>query len=247
MPQQHSRITRQSEPSEGYIRKLIAQGEHQTLDFKFGINDSRKIARTLSAFANTNGGTLLIGVKDNGAIAGVRSEEEFYMVQAASEMFTRPAVPFEVKEWSVDSKTILEIKVLPGKDILYLAPDKNNQYLAYIRVKDENYVVNSVWIKAYRWKRNPDGVFIRYSGPERLLLQYLEENQTITLSRYCKLSGLERRSAENILAGFLAIDMIGILFSESGIHYCLSEKYVEMSPGQREEHLLNVSSRTHKS
>ena len=65
-----------------YIHSLIAQGEHVEQDFKFEISDARKIARTLSAFANTQGGRLLIGVKDNGRIAGVRSEEEMYMIEA---------------------------------------------------------------------------------------------------------------------------------------------------------------------
>jgi hypothetical protein len=246
MTQQHSRITHHSEPAEGYIRKLIAQGEHQQLDFKFGITDSRKIARTLSAFANTDGGCLLIGVKDNGAIAGVRSEEEFYMVQAASEMYTRPSVIFEVKEWSIEGRNVLEIQVPRSKGELFLAPDKHNQYLAYIRVKDENYPVNSVWIKAYRWKNNANGVFISYAKNEMLLLKFLEENNSITLSRYCKLTGLQRRVAENILAGFVAIDMIGIVFSESGASYCLTNNYISMTPKQREEKLLQVSSKTHK-
>jgi hypothetical protein len=30
-----------------YLKKLIAEGENQRLDFKYAINDSRKIARTL--------------------------------------------------------------------------------------------------------------------------------------------------------------------------------------------------------
>ncbi len=46
-----------------YIHALIAEGEHQQQDFKFEISDARKIAKTLSAFANTDGGRLLIGVK----------------------------------------------------------------------------------------------------------------------------------------------------------------------------------------
>jgi predicted HTH transcriptional regulator len=246
MPQQHSRITHHSEPTEGYIRKLIAQGEHQQLDFKFGITDSRKIARTLSAFANTDGGCLLIGVKDNGAIAGVRSEEEFYMVQAASEMFTRPSVPFEVKEWNVDGKNVLEIQVPRSKEELYLAPDKNNQYLAYIRVKDENFPVNSVWIKAYRWKKNTAGVFISYTNNEMQLLKHLEESNSITMTRYCKLTGLHRHTAENIMAGFVAIDMIEIVFGESGASYKLTKNYIAMTPGQREEKIRQVSSRTYK-
>lgn len=55
-----------------YIQQLIAKGEHVHQDFKFAISDARKIAKSLSAFANTEGGRLLVGVKDNGKIAGIR-------------------------------------------------------------------------------------------------------------------------------------------------------------------------------
>ena len=68
----------------------IAEGEHVRQDFKFAISDARKIAKSLSAFANTGGGRLLVGVKDNGQIAGVRSEEEIYMVEAAATVYCRP-------------------------------------------------------------------------------------------------------------------------------------------------------------
>ncbi|MDY2810620.1 MAG: ATP-binding protein, partial [Candidatus Faecousia sp.] len=66
-----------------YIHRLIEEGEHEHQDFKFQISDARKIARSLSAFANNDGGRLLIGVKDNGVVAGVRSEEDIYMIEAA--------------------------------------------------------------------------------------------------------------------------------------------------------------------
>ena len=65
-----------------YIQRLISEGEHVHQDFKFEISDARKIAKSISAFANTEGGRLLVGVKDNGKIAGVRSEEEIYMIEA---------------------------------------------------------------------------------------------------------------------------------------------------------------------
>ena len=48
-----------------HIQKLISEGEHQQLYFKFEIADAHKIARSFVAFANTDGGRLLIGVKDN--------------------------------------------------------------------------------------------------------------------------------------------------------------------------------------
>ena len=80
-----------------YLQQLIAEGEHQQQDFKFEISDARKIARSLSAFSNTDGGRLLIGVKDNGRIAGVRSEEEIYMIEAAAKLYCRPNVEISVR------------------------------------------------------------------------------------------------------------------------------------------------------
>lgn len=231
--QQHSRITHEDEPNEGYIRKLIAEGEHQQLDFKFGINDSRKIARTLAAFANTNGGRLLIGVKDNGSIAGVRSEEEFYMVQAASEMYTRPVVPFEVKEWTVNQKRVLEIIVPAMRDTLHSAPVEKDDYLIYIRVKDENYPVNSVWLKAYKWKNLKTGTFIKFTESEKFLLTYLETEATITQSKYCKLAKINSKTAENSIAGFVAIGMMSIEFTKHGVVYKLSDRYTNLSPELR--------------
>jgi len=231
--QQHSRIQHEDEPNEGYIRKLIAKGENQQLDFKFGITDSRKIARTLAAFANTDGGRLLIGVKDNGSIAGVRTEEEFYMIQAASEMFTRPVVPFEVKEWTVNQKRVLEIIVPAVKDILHSAPVEKEDYLIYIRVKDENYPVNSVWLKAYKWKNSKTGTFIRFGESEKFLLDYLEKEPSVTQSRYCKLAKINSRTAENIIAGFIAIGMVSMDFTKHGVLYKLSDQYTKLSPEQR--------------
>ena len=87
-----------------YIQQLISEGEHIQQDFKFAISDARKIARSISAFANTQGGRLLIGVKDNGKIAGVRSEEEIYMIEAAARMYCRPQVELENYIYKVEGK-----------------------------------------------------------------------------------------------------------------------------------------------
>ena len=98
------------------------------LDFKFEISDCKKIARSLVAFANTDGGRLLIGVKDNGVISGIRSEEEKHMIQTASEMFCNPNVYFQAKEWNINGKTVLEVIVPKSKYHKHKAPDHNNIY-----------------------------------------------------------------------------------------------------------------------
>ena len=92
---------------EYYIQRLIDEGEHVHQDFKFEISDARKIAKSISAFSNTEGGRLLVGVKDNGKIAGVRSEEEIYMIEAAAKMYCTPEVNISNKIFKVQGKDIL--------------------------------------------------------------------------------------------------------------------------------------------
>src|SRR5665811_514832 len=94
--------------------KLIEEGEHQQQDFKYCINDSKKIAKSLVAFANTDGGRLLIGVKDNGKIAGISSDEEFYMVELAAKIYSNPPSSFLTKQWQVEGKVVLEITIKPS-------------------------------------------------------------------------------------------------------------------------------------
>jgi len=99
---------------DNYLKKLIKEGENQQLDFKYCVSDSRKIARTLSAFANSNGGKILIGVRDNGRIAGIKSDEEYYMVDTAAQFFCRPKITYSIKQQMTGGKTILEVEVLKG-------------------------------------------------------------------------------------------------------------------------------------
>ena len=110
-----------------YIHTLIAEGEHQQQDFKFEISDARKIAKTLSAFANTDGGRLLIGVKDNGRIAGVRSEEEKYMIEAAAQLYCIPEIDYTLQTYIVEGKQVLVATIEENPHKPVYAKDENGK------------------------------------------------------------------------------------------------------------------------
>ena len=190
------------------IESWIEQGEHQQLDFKFEITDSKKIARTLSAFANTDGGRLLIGVKDNGVITGICSEEEFYMIEAASAMYTCPKIPFVATRWEIYGKTVLEIYVAPSPDKPHTAPDKENVYKAYIRVHDENMPANDVLLLSWKKKQGKDGILFRYTKPVEHLFSYLDTHACITFSCFCRIAHINYYMAKNILSDLLAMDTL---------------------------------------
>ncbi|NPA45220.1 MAG: ATP-binding protein [Chlorobi bacterium] len=206
-----------------HIIKLIEQGEHQQLDFKFAINDSKKIARSLSAFANTDGGRLLIGVKDNGSIAGVRSEEEYHMIEAASQLYTRPEVKFETLKHNINGKQVLEVIIEKSKNRPHFAPDEKGKMKAFVRVKDQNLLANGLLLKVWEQQKKETGVKIKYNDAEKLILKYLSENDYITFSKFKKLANITKNYAEKILVDFIVLDIIEIVISDSLIFYRMKD------------------------
>ena len=205
--------------SKDYIYKLIEEGEHQQQDFKFEISDARKIAKSLSAFSNTDGGRLLIGVKDNGKIAGVRSEEEIYMIEAAAKLYCQPQVNCQMQIHDIDGHTVLEVIVPPGTTKPYYAKEQTNKCWAYIRIKDENILATPVHLKVWQQEGTPKGSFLHYTEQERLLLDYLTTHPAITLNQYCRLARIPRIKAENTLAKFIRFELIEPIFENHRFYF----------------------------
>jgi predicted HTH transcriptional regulator len=203
------------------VLDLISQGEHEQLDFKFEISDAHKIARTLAAFANTRGGKLLIGVKDNGAIAGVRSDEEYYMLDAAANLYCNPSVPFHVRQWNLAGKTVVEARIPPSALKPHFAEDPVGKWAAYIRVHDRNLPANRILLKIWQLEKKNTGIFLKYTEKERALLSYLEKHPSITITRLIKLTGMHRYQAEQSLIRLISLKILEIHFTGNQVQYRL--------------------------
>ena len=199
-----------------YLYKLIEKGEHQQQDFKYCINDSKKIAKSLVAFANTDGGRLLIGVKDNGKIAGIRTDEEFYMVEAAAKIYSNPPLSFLTKQWLVEGKTVLEITIEPSVQKPHFAKDENGKWLAYIRIADENFLAHKIQIEVWKKQKSPKGIYFSYSKDEKFLIDYLQRNKEISFSKFMRLAHISRKKAEEILSNFIIMDLLKIQTTNEG-------------------------------
>ena len=208
-----------------YITKLILQGEHQTQDFKYCISDSKKIARSLVAFANTDGGRLLIGVKDNGRIAGVRSEEEYYMVESAAKIYSNPPIDFTTQQHTVDGKTILEVIIEPSAEKPHFAKDDEGKWWAYFRKDDENKLASKVMIEVWKAQNSPKGILINYSNDEKILLDYLETNEKISVSKYARIAHLSYKKAEQIIINFRALNILKDVIGENRVDYSINETF----------------------
>lgn len=205
-----------------YIQKLIAQGEHQQQDFKQRIDDSKKIAKTLVAFANSSGGRILIGIKDNGRISGVDAEEEYHMIQGASDLYCKPEVEFNTKVFKIDNKAVLEITVLKSEERPHYAKMEDNSWKAYVRKTDHNYLVNGVQIKLWKFEKKDQGEELTITEREEKVFKYLHKNQYITFRKFCNIMRQKPWKAEDTLAKLIRWDVLRMDRTEKGWQFTLN-------------------------
>ncbi len=211
------------------ISERIKQGEGQHLDFKHSINDSKKIARSLVAFANSKGGgSLLIGVKDNGSIRGVASDEEYFMVETAAHLFCKPEPNFNHKIWNITGKIVLEIIVPEGKNKPYLAPDENGNYQAFARNHDQNLIAGKILKEVWKRKnKGVKGVKIKYNFELKTLLDIIEEKGSISKSEFVNLCNIRSSTADNVFINLILMNIIEIKLSEKSDRFVFTKVFSE--------------------
>ena len=183
-----------------YILGLVKQGEHQQQDFKYKVQDARKLARSVSAFANTDGGRLLIGVRDDGHLSGVRSDEEIYMMHQAAMAYCRPAASIKFDTYVIDGRTIVVATVPPSDRKPVCAIGDDNRLTAYIRIADENIVASPVHLAVWRQECAPQGLLMRYTDDDSLLMATFRQHQQLTLNQLVRCSKLPRRQVIGMLS-----------------------------------------------
>lgn len=131
-----------------FVRDLLKQKEGLQLDFKQKITSKEKIAKTLSALANSEGGFIVVGMSDKKIMIGIDVEEERYMIEAANDEFCIPRVAMILEEIKVyndktvaedndDEKSLLLVEVKKSLGPLIFCKNKAGELKAYQRVNDQ--------------------------------------------------------------------------------------------------------------
>ena len=63
------------ETTQDNLRKIIATGENDTVEFKERLPPTNLLLSQISAFSNSKGGILIIGVNDKGVVTGIQESE----------------------------------------------------------------------------------------------------------------------------------------------------------------------------
>jgi len=107
------------------LLRIIPRGESATVEFKQTLDESRsrEYLETIVAFANTRGGTILIGVDDKCRVTGWKEDIGKLTSQVAE--LCDPPIVFEVKtDIMLEGKPVTAISVPEGKNKPYLLKDR---------------------------------------------------------------------------------------------------------------------------
>ncbi len=201
------------------LKAFIREGEHQRQDFKFRIDDSKKIARTLSAFANTDGGRLLIGVKDNGKITGIDPSEEIHMIDAAVDLYCKPKLIVESRVWQEDMRLVLEIVVQPSADKPISSPDEDGKWKVFVRRKDHTLLANKILLGVWKQQKRNASRPEKFGDEETHLLGLIAQEASVTLSKLYRMSQLPKNRVDHLLVLFICWKLIDMDVTETGTYY----------------------------
>ena len=191
------------------LEKLISKGEGVQQDFKQSISSSKKIARTLAAFANNRGGKLLIGVKDNGHLSGCDTEEEMYMLYEAAEHYCEPPIDvvftiFETEE----GISVLMAEVNNSLRKPHFAMDDHDEWQLYMRSSDKTMVASKNTKKMLEYEDVEGESAETLDSKEQFALDYLQKNEFLLPKEYARRLNISLQRANVILVKLTKLGLI---------------------------------------
>lgn len=194
-----------------FLLELIEEGEHEHQDFKFAITDSKKISRSIAAFANNDGGRLLIGVKDNGSIAGMKGDEEYYMIDYAASSYCKPSQKVSYKLYNVAGKFVLWVDIQKSDKLVY-AIDESGKWKAYYRYRDENIQVPGSIAEIVKLQKSSKRT-ATYADNEALVLEHIVKLGRATIDYLYAEIKLSRKSLKESIANLVILNVVKLEFN----------------------------------
>ncbi len=116
------------------LLEMIHNGENSGVEFKRDVIQNHDLAKELVAFANFQGGVVLLGVEDDGSVSGITRDNPEEWVMTACRDKVRPGlIPFyEVVKDVEPGRDVAVVRVSRGFDVQTLWHNNKNAY--YIRV-----------------------------------------------------------------------------------------------------------------
>ena len=204
------------------LKRLVSRGESAFLEFKRKAAYPDKIVREMIAFANAQGGILLVGISDDGELAGLKHPEgESHVIQLSLRK-CHPGLP--VTETFIpigDTRYVIQYHISESRSKPHYFLDGEKRE-AYIRVHDQSIVASREVREIVRRSQYRKDIRFHYGEHEKFLMRYLDTNPAITLKEFMQVSGLKRFYASRKLVLLVLANVLQITPHEKGDLFSLA-------------------------
>ena len=146
------------------VELLVSGGESVTTEFKRELPDSREsiinVMKTVAAFANGDGGTVLFGVDNESVVVGLAALDRRQELDRVAQLigdWVRPAVDVESEFADVDGKEVLVVRVSRGDDAPYGVSTTERRIDYYVRRSGTTSPATPADVRRFVASRIPSG------------------------------------------------------------------------------------------
>ena len=115
------------------VREMITGGESAAVEFKRDDIRPEQLAREVVAMANQQGGTILLGVEDDGTISGIKRDNlQEWIFDTALGRYVYPALELEYGVVEIDGSRVAVLSVDSGRSKPYVLRNNDREEI-YVR------------------------------------------------------------------------------------------------------------------
>lgn len=209
---------------------LVEKGEGPTIEFKRLIHSAPKIARSIVSFANTSGGTILIGVDDDRRIVGIQSEKEMLAVIDEALRYhvePKPRLEFRIEEFKRRMVLLIDIPESPERPHFHIerlirrdTGKRTVERRVFMRDGSHNKAVNEDQIALMLSSKKP--LRLSFTDREKRLLDYLSDHERITADEFAENACIPMREARRILVSLVRSGMLRLVTEGRSSSYTLT-------------------------
>lgn len=205
------------------LLETVGRGEGLSIEFKRLVHSPAKIARSISAFANTSGGHILIGVDDDRRIVGISSEKEtLEVIDDALRCHIEPDPALDVHVEEYKRRMVLVVSIPESEDKPHFHVEETLcrrtgiravERRVFIRDGSHNRAASDDRIALFQSRKEP--LKLSFTDREHRLLRYLADHERITAPEFAEHAGIPVEEARRILVSLVRTGTVR-LTTESG-------------------------------
>lgn len=194
------------------LQDMVALGEGKEIEFKQKLPEWNKLLREVVAFANSEGGTVFIGVDDDGGLSGVKDAREIEeAITLNLNKWARPAIDFKLLTIPITRKrAVVAILVRRSKTKPHYARENPDTEIGtvLIRIADNSVKASKETIQLLKYEGQEKNMKVEYGEKERILMKYLETHKRITVSKFADLAIIPRNVASRTLVHLVKANVL---------------------------------------